>query len=376
DGLADGDYYQITIKKRGVVDLHAQFGGSLTLSSAGALPSLDGEIGLRIYRESVTPSNQVAGAKIDPANRSRSISFGVAPGSYIIFVDSQQSTAEVRQLTYELSVAFSSGNGWEFEPNNDGIMATSLSLNQPVRGTSWSATDTDWYRIDVNQTGLLIINFLRESLAGETAIALRDAGGRTLTTSTQPSGIVSSLSAAVSRGNYFVEVTPQNVDAFSDYHLMATQIGRATFSIDDGTGSPPKSQVTLGDRLTINVEALQTTSPQQKINEASFSLEGIQSGIPLLQSGDDGVYRATFAVPDGLQLSDVPVAIRLIDDQRVAFDFELTPRLEIDSRTSPIASIEHDATSPLVEGKTLTVTLKGSPDASVTFEIIDAETEA
>jgi hypothetical protein len=83
-------------------------------------------------------------------------------GTYYVKVAGSSYGAPV-DCKYDLQVAFTSATDWESEYNNESGKADTITENDMVRGSLYTADDVDWYKISITTTGYFTINFAPDS---------------------------------------------------------------------------------------------------------------------------------------------------------------------------------------------------------------------
>lgn len=84
---------------------------------------------------------------------------GIKKGTY--FLKISECYWQGSKCTETLKYSFSTNSNWEKEDNNTPSTATKIKLSQTLSGNLPTATDEDWYRISVPQTGWYSYNFSR-----------------------------------------------------------------------------------------------------------------------------------------------------------------------------------------------------------------------
>ena len=129
-----------------------------------------------------------------------------AAGSYYVNVDSTNYYFNSDQ--YTLTASTSNGtSGFELEPNDD--FANVVNSGVAIRGQVASTTDTDWFVLNVSQSGALLLDFdapTSSSYADYFHVWLFDANGNLLASRVTGQDVSFNASAPAA-GNYFVAVT-------------------------------------------------------------------------------------------------------------------------------------------------------------------------
>ena len=188
----DSDYFKLQADQPGVI--------SVTFDAPTSSPYSD------YFSVSVVDAN---GNIIASHETGQDITFQAAvstAGSYYINVDSNNYYYNSGQ--YTLTATTTNGtNGFELEPNDD--FANAISSGVAIRGQVGTATDTDWFALNVEQAGTLSVNFdapTSSPYAEYFHVWLFDANGSLL--ASQATGQDMTFNASVPiAGNYFVAVT-------------------------------------------------------------------------------------------------------------------------------------------------------------------------
>ena len=259
---------------------------------------------------------------------------------------------------------------WEFEPNDTSARATDTSLDSVVSGTHWSSQDTDWYRLNLSQSGILVATIASDAdnPAPVGVLALRDSSMALLKQAEADAEGVLFIHASLGPGTYTLEFRADGdvADALAPYRLSTSLVLDASHTATEA--------LQLGDTLDVSLQ----WKPGATI---SANLGEFQSGLPLYDDGlhsdgqaKDGLYAAKIPIPDGIQAQDVSLTADLLRAEGQRFHLTILPLLAIDTLTSPIVSVIHDAVKPLSLGQSFRVTIQATPGATASFDVAGART--
>ena len=297
-----------------------------------------------------------------------------------------------REPVYSILVSFAdidSKETWELEPNNRDADANTLGIGKRLHSVIY-LDDTDWYRVNVAEKGILVLSLARALSLGDITVTMHDARLDEIASVHVPqSQSRVYLSSEVSKGTYFLSVAPfsESVDGqlppSQEYQLTAMFVKKSSHDAVSADGTT--RTLTLGDSLTVTLNWTATkgqiagnTATFLPLFNSEFRIPNseFREDIPLFDDGmhddgdaDDGVYVGRWDVPDGIQRSAVDISITLTDANGNTAMFSVPPPIDIDTVSSPITSLVHDATEPLIMGNTLTVTLTGEKGGIATFDI-------
>ena len=310
----------------------------------------------------IKPSNDAnitiySGSPAQPNNRIGQISntaefaTQITPGEdYLVQVQSE--------TDYKLALNqqdIPTGERWELEPNNTASTASPLLIGNPVKGTGWEG-DADWYRVETAEPGMLVCGFVGSGATPsrpEATLSLRNAAldeiAQVAASETTPSKASLAPANFVPAGVYFLEVM-----ALGEYTISPFFVTSASHDAE--------GRLTVGDRLTVRLNWAQEGRATASIR--SNEEDALSFTLP---PPDDGLYLGTFTLPDGIQRQEASLYITLDDTAA----FEVFPPFSIDTLTSPITAVAHDASSPLIAGDILTVTLTGEAGGLATGDIGD-----
>ena len=390
--IEDTDVYRLEVNVRGVVDLYL-FASSPFVVGRLSTPALVGtdwsnSSVVQVFRQNPRSSRGQVLTQIAALSSIESgtdfwgrLSFGVEEGVYFLQVK-DRGIAPNAPAKYGLACQFSATNNWEVEPNNlapnmvipvqpnptdqtaenypwgviFGTRSRGLSL---VEEASSSEDDSDLYRIDIPTDATLILNYLgtaeepatKTGLSDPAEISIQTLGGQDIPTLKNSIGAPGpNLMAVVYQlpaGNYQVQVIPKSVE----YQLVATLLKKAEFRIDNGLTVTTADRLTIGDRLTIEVQPLISVGGQKSpFQRATF-------WIPPVSTGQRMVVGEPYLLPEGLKIDRAEIVVELINQQQHPIRFPLLSPIRIDTVTSPITDVRHDARQTLIVSQQLQVTV-------------------
>ena len=390
--IEDTDVYQLEVNVRGVVDLYL-FSSSPFVAGQPSTPALVGtdwpnSSVVQVFRQNprssrgqiLTQIAALSSIELGTGFWGR-LSFGVEEGVYFLQVK-DRGIALNAPVEYGLACQFSATDNWEVEPNNlvpnmvipvqpnpidqtaenyprgviFGARNRGLSL---VEDASSSEDDSDLYRIDIPTDATLVLNYLgtaeepatEAGLSDPAEISIQTLDGQDIPNLKNSIGTPGpNLMAAVYQlpaGNYQVQVIPKSVE----YQLVATLLKKAEFHIDNGLTVTTADQLTIGDRLTIEVQPLIGAGGQ----ESPF--QRVTFWIPQVSTGQGMVAGEPYLLPEGLKIDRAEIVVELIDQQQYPIRFPLLSPIRIDTVTSPITDVSHDARQTLIVSQQLQVTV-------------------
>ncbi|MCZ6680989.1 MAG: T9SS type A sorting domain-containing protein, partial [Candidatus Poribacteria bacterium] len=310
----------------------------------------------------VTPESQIGGLELTPANPGPSaLKTAVTPGTYLLGVENAEGQSE---STYRLRLRpdnIPAEVMWEIEPNGDRTGATPIAIDAQVQGTSWHPDDDlDWFRLPINQRGMLSLGLHRTDAPGiplQIEMRLTDTSGVDVSRTNGSAH----LSADVRPGTYFIELDPDAVDTTAEYTLTPLLIDSASHNgVDDVLGR--------GSELMVTLNWISGRS-------AAFRIESPDIRVAMIDEGD-GAYIGKYAVPLGLQIDNGEIIIELgLQDSVWRNEIRLRDAVTIDTLSPQIAQVRHDAVQPNGEiqpvgvGQTVHINLTSETGGSGTFKI-------
>ena len=130
-----------------------------------------------------------------------------------------------------------------------------------------------------------------------------------------------------------------------------------------------ESALRAGDRLVVTARA-------EEGARATFSVEGVRDGLPLVDDGTrgdespgDGVYVGSTLILEGDNTAGAIVSVQFTDMAGNVATAHAALPVSIDTEAPPIDAVTHDATAPLREGDRLLVSVTGEPGGTATFDI-------
>jgi hypothetical protein len=298
----------------------------------------------------------------------------VSPGGdYFIKVDNGDESGAYHLLLSLEEIPAEEGTAWEVEPNNLAAYANPLSLGVKQRGTNWDGNaDDDWYRLNVQNAGILNLYLLRPSGIGKTLVEFYDVSLALVTEfeadiSTAQKG---SVNLDVQAGTYYVKVHPQNESDGSEYELTATLVESISLVRLSAEGVEIEREgrpLRAGDVVQVSLVW------KSDDGKATFDVGDVKKGIAL-RAETVGNYRGAYTIAEGDNGINAPVTLHLEDAFGNVADIDLRETVSVDTEPPDIEEISHNGITPLTAGKKLVVQLVGSPKGRARFDIAGYKT--
>jgi len=300
--------------------------------------------------------------------QSKKVSVGLESGDYYLKLTGN---ADYYELSATYYPTYTDVN-FEVEPNENANSATHIALSNMTIG-SISQNEQDWFHINLKEPGILASYVSAQEQSsqdnGEPLLKLKLWNSA----ATLIKEASSSLSYFLPSGEYFISVQNNLPNEFVSipYRLTNVLIKSLRMQIKDKPQSAITFQnseadfstLTLGDTLV-----LEAVLQQQK--NVNFSLDSIAKNILLNDEGQDGTYVGEYSIPDEIEKNDIPVQISVIDKYNNVTKFQPF-YIDIDTKSSPIISITHNAEKTLRKNELLEVTIEAEPDADASFMLVN-----
>ncbi|MGQ9608758.1 MAG: choice-of-anchor X domain-containing protein [bacterium] len=333
---------------------------------------ISGSTLLQLY--SASPMNLLGEFTVTPSSSHQwKLEMGAALGDYLLRVDLSNydsNNPELWKMPYFINLQLSNfpkGETWELEPNNIPDLADRMSLGVKIKATKGHANDTDWFKLNLLNNGILSLSASRILKNGSVNIYLLDLAGQLISEFKIASGKQESfLSNEISAGEYFIKIDFTDFDG--DYWITPIFITSAEHD------APPDKILKFGDKLSVKLV-------WEKGNYAEFNIytDQVLNKKPVImyddglhddENKDDGIYVGTYLISEGENAENAEIIVSIKDKSgNKANLIAKGEKIFIDTVSPVINQVSHDANMPLSVGKQLTMTMKGEPQNKAFFSI-------
>lgn len=193
---------------------------------------------------------------------------GVKKGTYYLVVTGA-SLKEQKDPSYRLAMKYEAKNNVELESNNDRKTATALPLNKTFTGVAHDLDPMDYFKVDVKESGNLVVNATSSNSAADLGYVLYDANRKLVNNfeyvaNRQATTLKSST--FVNKGTYYVRVAGSDEEVFghTNYTVKANVVSktmkRSNVAIKNAaTSSITVKALPIGATVNVYSDAKKTT---------------------------------------------------------------------------------------------------------------------
>lgn len=173
-------------------------------------------------QSSANESNETLNNKSFIVKKEQTISFDVKKGTTYIKITHlpEQLETGINNINYTLTNSFTLYSD-EYEPNDEPWNAYYINhLNKPIKGTFNKDNDHDWYKVRINDSGILSATVNVDSNRLDPVILIKPSNGRSQTFDYQSEGKEEFGYLHVTPGDYYIRVSDYNMyGSFGEYTL-------------------------------------------------------------------------------------------------------------------------------------------------------------
>lgn len=151
----DKDYYKFSLENDGVINIAFEHENFTENERSWEITLYDDS-----SNELYTLSSYQNETKANSCN------IGLTQGDYFVYIH-RASYGDLHQGDYKFKVEYNKDNNWEKEANDTIKEATRISTEVDYKGSVKTSEDKDYYRVDINEPGYYVVDFIHENLTDD-----------------------------------------------------------------------------------------------------------------------------------------------------------------------------------------------------------------